>query len=1303
MEDRVLPPPGSTWFGLHVWPSKEKMVEAGVKAGPYYVTTKKGQRKIKYGVLEYGKETNANSLLPVLKYAMVNEHTTTPNAVHRALGNHFFMKREVEELRRKRKERPSPHPRTSQTPELRETPVKKPRKFLTADHYANGAHKYASSAAKARFEQEKPDDLERVNGGSPNLEVFRHRLTGRVFVKTSGNASARPVKTGATTMEKQKIEQIFPSYFRTKPSPSAYEAVRHTLTGRLFRQRRGQPSTRELVVRPTREKSPIVNELKALGMRVWKSEGRGKTFQGFFASPKTPLAVKFKYNPPDGTAAILDGAEVLARFKGLVGFKRVASPWDRMLTAAHQILEDRQREKQTVDNIVRRRQNARNAYAQNIKGAGSPGGQVLNIKNLQTHLKSMFDVTGLYKPNWKSTGVAGAFTEKSLNVQLAEWSSDTPPDGCTFTPWRILGKVTYPIMPHQAVVHVMAHLRAQDQIKTPGLLAYHSTGSGKTLETLIVMLQFWYKKRPKGDPWAIFFCSVRSNQTGNSVLDLADLARKHFPYFQTSPGVYGFGGDRALAYETLAERIIRGYMGILSSPRHQKEWLTKAHLSSNETDRKAGYRTYIEALRTFKSPSFDSSPVAEKQRVKKAMEKGQKGEARLLSTYTTFINDAHMFEGVKKVDVAAQVVVTTQAKVSHAVWILDEVQFLIGSPSSTERGYINEYRTALKLLTAHRHSASTWVFASTATPGTSQAQFLGILNLVRTGSVFKNVSDVTLSNAGGLISFVDMTGNRAQFASYDIIMECVDLWSNERYGRKYFESVITLSHIPAATRKSLIIMFQEMNQKAFNKNHSAKLIVSKRLKNQVTGETHLVPKNVKTQNIPPQVLAFNIKSPNSNPAAFYRHLRVKSMFLPFRLKEKRAPQQIFQVHEKFKPAVYTVLTDNVNGARVFAKQQFAYIIGPKIALLLRRIKSNPRSLHYVYVRDKMSLLIIAYLLTRDLDLTLFGKPGGRGSKGTFGFVNQLDSTQKKDKFTPFNSWSLAEVNRVIAAASSGQNATGQVVRVLLGSKEAFKGVDVKNIRHLHLLDAMADFQHFLQFIGRGPRFCAHARFRQMSSRHVKIHVYRVSHGLPGTRNVKARTPHTCPATDDAAVFADCHVWKQSWDHYQKEWGDLRTGIQRVAVDAKIFEPTFHRAVNKIYQGLHERMCLVQTVKVSNSEKVRNRNIGNNNSNYNNVDVNINATNSNSNAFNGFSGLRRIPLERLNANYVVNTTKKQTRARASNPNLMRKLVNDVTPWVREYVQLQQKWAKNGLSNTNAARLLVLQQKVKQNKVYKGLVL
>lgn len=992
----------------------------------------------------------------------------------------------------------------------------------------------------------------------------------------------------------------------------------------------------------------LAEKLRALHFHIYQSHAP----PGAFYYDRRGVIM---YTPP-GKRKPITGISVLAQYDRMEHPNNLSV--NKRMAQAARALEDHKADavRQNAARQAERRNALHHIAARVASSSLASPLPVLNRTStaLQRYLGSIFNEIGRSKASITVTGLAGDLSSKSLFQQLKDWSSDNAPDGCRFhpIPLPVSGNKKLdvcPIMPHQAVVHAIAHLRATNAISTPGLLAFHSTGSGKTLESLAVMIQFWHT------PYAIFSCSTRSNQSGNDLLALAKLARRHFPYAHP-----GFSDTLQLAYETLAERLVAGYKSIIDGEANFKKWLARAGLNADPAKRLEKYRAVVTAMQTHGDP--------------KVIAAGRTYESRLLATYTTLINDVakYNFRGIERVSIGDRRVTGV---LRNAVFILDEVQFLVGATASTEQGYVNEYRTMKNLLTNHRDPKTTWVFAATATPGTNFAQFKDVLNIVQGKSLFSGLSVRELHTnaaARSLISYVNMAGNRAQFAAHHLVVECVDIWSSPRFARRYYKYVLELDHIPDAVRKKIRDHFAKHDANRFERDLGG-YTVSRRVKNKGTGNVVLKHnKRIAVRKIKRNRLEYDGADPNSRPEKFYKHLRRAAMFLATGSTKGLEPRDVRNVHEPFSQTVVSVGKITANGRiGIFTRSM---VVGPKIVKLLQRIREYPTSVHYVYVTDPDSVKLIAYLLVRDLKMSLYTRNTTPSRAGTFGFVNERKSTDTRDKFRAFTTWTADDVRRVITDASSKQNITGKVVRVLLATNDAFKGVDVGNIRHLHLLDPMVDFQQFVQFIGRGPRFCSH-KHAPMTSRKVVTHVYRIQSSKWPT---------------DPIVFADHVVWERAWGQYQKEWGAVIKVIEDIAVDAPLFKPTFNAAANTFLRGLHQEACELATAtfnRVRGAKRVRsngNGNSDNNNNNNNNGPIlNMNDDAANRAILNNLQSLRRV---NINVNASGRSTRKSEAVRALKAN--------TSANAQRFVELQRKMTRNGINNAERLELLSLQRAIQK---------
>jgi hypothetical protein len=219
-----------------------------------------------------------------------------------------------------------------------------------------------------------------------------------------------------------------------------------------------------------------------------------------------------------------------------------------------------------------------------------------------------------------------------------------------------------------------------------------------------------------------------------------------------------------------------------------------------------------------------------------------------------------------------------------------------------------------------------------------------------------------------------------------------------------------------------------------------------------------------------------------------------------------------------------------------------WIPGPKIEALLAYI-ADPRNegLHYVYSGSVKTAQLVATLLKTRLGMRHY-RPRRcrvRGScddpfpigGGDTAFVTLDDLSTKAfapfDALAPLTPQVVAARRHVIRAAS-----TAGTIRVVLATRESFKGVDIRGVRHVHALDPFEDHKDFLQLVGRGPRLCSHADIPEMSKRVVDVVAYLASGLVPNVDNVR--------------------VFRGAETRYRETWGAIDDELRRSAVDKEIF-------------------------------------------------------------------------------------------------------------------------------------------------------
>lgn len=214
-----------------------------------------------------------------------------------------------------------------------------------------------------------------------------------------------------------------------------------------------------------------------------------------------------------------------------------------------------------------------------------------------------------------------------------------------------------------------------------------------------------------------------------------------------------------------------------------------------------------------------------------------------------------------------------------------------------------------------------------------------------------------------------------------------------------------------------------------------------------------------------------------------------------------------------------------------------WIPGPKIEALLAYI-ADPRheGLHYVYSGSVKTAQLVATLLKTRLGMTHYrprrcrvrgGCEDPFPDKGANAFVTLDDlgsaAFSPFDALAPLTPQVVAARRHVVRAASAG------TIKVVVATRESFKGVDIRGVRHVHALDPFENYKDYLQLVGRGPRLCAHADIPDMSKRVVDVVVYLLS-----------------PDGANARVFRGAET------RYRAAWGAIDDELGRSAVDREIF-------------------------------------------------------------------------------------------------------------------------------------------------------
>ena len=646
------------------------------------------------------------------------------------------------------------------------------------------------------------------------------------------------------------------------------------------------------------------------------------------------------------------------------------------------------------------------------------------------------------------------------------------------------------VLAHQAVVYAMARLRAAGRISSPGLLAVHSTGAGKTLEGLGAILAFWNMTWGRG-PWAIFCISTKSNQTGNSIEKLADLACGfHGLFVNTIAGI----ADRPFAHgipaakEAIKMRIKLGLAALASGA--------------------ASFETLTSRGRTVD-----------------------------LYTYTKFAHDCK------------DKLFGSDGFVHHALIIVDEIQFLL-SPPSDEAGFAEDYRYTREVLQSKRRPATTWVLGMSATPGSGRADVCEILNCVRGVTGHFKLSDDLSVKARGLVSVAQLQGDLHHFPDLQVQPVLVDASRHKAYTTAYLE-VVSRNPPPDMTSNEVATLAD------------SGIIVK---------EKKTPPVGAKKPVVPDLSLW---KFDAERKSRFYRALKIASNWAKVK-EEDTEPDDA--------------------GTQLYVKDGVAegwWALSPKLSKIVDNIR-RLRGKHYVYTSNPLTLALIALLLEQELgmrhalppckkDGSLVAKTGdffiildNLSSTREVLAIRRGNTTKEFGRPVRLDKWRLPDcpAERVAAAKSlADKDIKGDKVKVVLATKENFKGVDMKGLKYIHVVEAMSDFAEFVQLVGRGPRYCSHTGLPP-SSWKVTVFAYRTNFPMFNCKTSR--------------LSYDCHVFQDSVNRYKKGYLECEVELRKAAVDYFIFKDNIHANIEKRQGAMFRLFPEPKQAPVAKAAPVRHR-------------------------------------------------------------------------------------------------------------------
>lgn len=652
---------------------------------------------------------------------------------------------------------------------------------------------------------------------------------------------------------------------------------------------------------------------------------------------------------------------------------------------------------------------------------------------------------------------------------------------------------------HQSVVYVMANLRARRLIDTPGLLALHSTGAGKSFTGLATMIAFWNTLTPTTKkPWALITLSVRSNQDSNNLSELAKGAAMLFPWFRsTVEGLpeYPFAHGLDKAKDALRQRI------------------------------SMGYRT-LGVTRPLK-------------------------ENEIMMSYAVLANRIYKDKDIKR-------------RLQYAVLVCDEIQLLF-SPPESEKAFEKQYDQIRKLLMEDRDPQSTWVMAMTATPGETVEAVGHVMDCVAATKGHFGTIDALAKNSRGLVSYAYVLGDTNKFAAVNIAQHCMDLDATDTkaFGKFSSRYATALTKLP--------------NTKYVNALYGNRWLPYAKKPNK--------PNNyAEAEYTPNKKLSFYkavkersewIKVLPSSATKTYALVQSSSQNNGENEVENEGILGIENA-EDLKTQAVSKTSPYVWGRSDQAGDAF-YLLSPKLLRVLTEIM-DPRNVgvHFVYSQSPMTLRLLAWVLKTRYGFEQYNPRDGNQktvTKKRFAFVNALENRIATKFYDPngvnrpsrhgpvtgyLKSVTRPDVKTLLGFLKTPENIDGGLVKVVFARLEAYKGVDIPGLRHIHQVSALADYTDLLQLIGRGTRLCGHAHPElPPSKRTVTLHLYRLS--KRGKNSQK--------------LLPNAWLMNQAVQRFRDNWKKVEQVLMRSSVDYLLFKDTYNKAATKLHETISSQQCM----------------------------------------------------------------------------------------------------------------------------------
>lgn len=221
----------------------------------------------------------------------------------------------------------------------------------------------------------------------------------------------------------------------------------------------------------------------------------------------------------------------------------------------------------------------------------------------------------------------------------------------------------------------------------------------------------------------------------------------------------------------------------------------------------------------------------------------------------------------------------------------------------------------------------------------------------------------------------------------------------------------------------------------------------------------------------------------------------------------------------------------------------------KLPKLLETIKKFPHQKHYIY--------------------SAFFENRGFGGHGIRAIAKLLkDELKYQEAQTPPTTPALRYIlavnttphlSKLIEAFNAPNNARGDYIQIILASQKYNEGLDLKAVKHVHILEPLLTFNKEIQTIGRGARYCSHQDLHKQQWT-LTIHKY-IADFPP---NIMDHDPQKYQ--EEITWLENAIAMTKHPEEKQMYKARYRNLIARVKQEAK-FNPTNHPMVDKLLPAI----------------------------------------------------------------------------------------------------------------------------------------